>query len=74
MRLWAAPGALPGLGSPRLLLSRALEDEPGNLTFVKPQSCSAGGCRGLARGKASRSPSGEQGHPGLGDSWRAVVV
>lgn len=69
MRLWAAPGVLPGLGFPRLLLIRDLKDKPGNLTFVKPQSCSAGGCGGLAPGKGSRSPSGEQGHPGLRDSW-----
>lgn len=71
MRLWAALGALPGLGSPGLLLSRALEDEPSSLTFVSPQSCSVGGCRGLAPGKASRTPSRERDHPGLGDSWQA---
>lgn len=46
MRLWAALGPLPGLGSPRLLLSGALEGEPGSPTFVTPQSCHVCGLRG----------------------------
>lgn len=36
------PGCFPGAGVPRLLLRGALEDEPGSLTFVRPQSCRVG--------------------------------
>lgn len=36
------PGCFPGAGVPRLLLRGALEDEPGSLTFVRPQRCRAG--------------------------------
>lgn len=70
MRLWATLVAVPGLGSPRLLLSGALEGEPGIPTFVKPQSCHVCGWGGAGSREGEQEPLWRAGSRWL---WRWVA-